>query len=653
MMPTLQDRVRRVASQARQLVRLYGIGWFVACVGLAALTVGAIDYLVRFEDVGIRVICFIILCATAAWSFARFVIVAWRYRCSELQAARHIERYYPALDDRLTSAVAFAAEALGDDDAGSIELRRAVIAETEAATEALDFERCFDRRQPMRALVAALFSIGAIAILFWVDSPSVSLAARRMLVPWSHHPWPRWHVLQWQDTPTRLAVGQDFEARLTDANGRLPDRVEIHYWFEGDSLAEVQTFSMQPLGDRMVHRLAGIARPFRYRATGGDDQKMPWTALSLVEPPRIIEREVELHPPAYAGLATRRVDGSFQALIGTRATVRVRTSKPLSAAWLETDTMHDAATVELQLDDDRRGFALNDAEADWTIVRSGSYGFRLFARDGLDVGVPDQWEVHAIRDLPPTVSLRRPATDLRITAAAQLPIEAIVKDDLAVRRVELHFVRSTAVDQEAEHFSLWDGSDQVVAESGRATSDGDQGMQRTVKQRWDLTRIPSMKPGEWIDFSVTAIDYKQQVGESATRRLTFISNEELQERIAQRQSELLAEIAEVLRLQRSTHAQVADLKIQVREASNLEQEDADQLQVAELNQRQVRQRLGHPSDGVAAQIVGLIDEARNNRLEDSELLTRLQQFHHTIQQLNRGALAAIQHPLVDAVRIVR
>ena len=89
------------------------------------------------------------------------------------------------------------------------------------------------------------------------------------------------------------------------------------------------------------------------------------------------------------------------------------------------------------------------------------------------------------------------------------------------------------------------------------------------------------------------------------------------------------------------------------EVGNLSQVDVDQLQVSELNQRQIQQRLGHPSDGIATQILALIDQARSNRLDSPDLLTRLQQFHDTIEQLNDDPLAGIQHQLIDAMKIVR
>lgn len=654
MVTTLQARVRRVATGARRLVRLYGLACFVAVVCLAALAIGTFDYLVRFEDVGVRLICCALLGAVALWGFARFVVVPWRYRCSELRAAEQIERVYPGLSDRLTSAVAFAEAGAGDRDLGSRELRQAVISEAESIADEVDFDRCLDRRQPARAVMAAAISLAVIALLALIDGPSVALAAKRLLVPWGHHPWPRRHVLRWVEAPTRLALGQDFEVKLTDANGQLPDDAEIQYWFRGEDASEIERFQMQLLGNYLVHRLDNITAPFRYRAIGGDDQTMAWRELSLVEPPRITESEMILHPPAYTGQQPRLTEGNIRALVGTRITARARTTKPLSAAILETDTMGGQTAIPLTLDRDQHGFLLAGDEQVWTIVQSGYYGFRLIDQDGLDVGVSHRGEVDAIRDLPPTVSLRRPAADLMVTPSAKLSIEAIVKDDLAVRRVAVHFQQSTAggLHQQAS-VELWSGPDQIEEAQADDRGQRDGGVQRTVQYVWDLTKLPAMKPGEWIDFHVTAEDYKSQVGESVRRRVTFISAEELAERIGQRQSELLSEIAEIVRLQRETANQVSGLMIQVDEVGRLGQNDVDQLQAAELNQRQVEQRLGHPTDGVAAQIRALIDQTRSNRVDSPELLARLMQFHNTVQGLTESPLPEIEHRLIDSTKIVR
>ena len=165
-----------------------------------------------------------------------------------------------------------------------------MIAETEAATQRIEFSHCINRRKPTRALLVAAVAVATIGVLGLLDGPSVSLAARRLLVPWGDEHWPRRHVLQLVDAPTRLAVGQDFEVELIDANGRLPDRVEIHYWFDGDEASQIQTHQMQPLGSKLVHRLANTDA---WLSVSGDRRRRSDDALDGADVGRATENRGE------------------------------------------------------------------------------------------------------------------------------------------------------------------------------------------------------------------------------------------------------------------------------------------------------------------------------------------------------------------------
>ncbi len=653
-MADVRQRVRAIARRARGLVCLYAISWFFATIVLAVLCLGLIDYLVRFQDLGIRLICCGLVWLVAVWSGFRFLGTAWRYRCSDLQAAQRIEGRFPGLGDLLSSAIAFGVQDAADARAGSLELRRAVIAQAEVAAQPLDFSACLDRRQSLRALCVAAALVAVVLAASLADGPSVALAAKRLLVPWGADAWPRRHMLEFVDPPTRLAAGQDFEVELVDANGQLPDQVQIHYWHEGDEPGAVETYRMQPLGRKLTHRLDGVMRSFRYRATGGDDLHMAWHELQVVEPARIVTQELLLVPPAYTGLAARPATDGFRTLRGTRVTLHIRVDKRLTSSTLETDTVAGERTIPLRLDADRMGCRLgDDGPAVWEISQSGSYGLRLVDVDGVDNGVPERWEVEAIADAPPTVSLKQPAADLFLTPRATVCVEAVVKDDLAIRSIALQYMRLGQPDASPQVVPLWDGPPQVAPESDQAARRDEEGMQRIVRYAWDLASLADLEPGATLDFRVVASDYRPQDGPSAARSITIISAEQHEERIVQRQAEILAQIAEVARQQQQTRGQTSQLAVPLREVGALSRDEIDQLQGAELNQRQVQQRLGHPSDGIQTQVAALIEDLRSNGLERSATMDRLVPLHAGIRALNENTLPGIEHRLIDALKLAR
>ena len=120
-----------------------------------------------------------------------------------------------------------------------------------------------------------------------------------------------------------------------------------------------------------------------------------------------------------------------------------------------------------------------------------------------------------------------------------------------------------------------------------------------------------------------ATDYRPQQGESTTRRITIISGEELQQRMAARRSYLLGQLAEVLRVERQSRSQTKSLEIGLDIQPRFAKQDVDQLQSAELNQRQVARLLADPNDGVTTQIAALLDELESNRVDCPEVSRRM------------------------------
>ena len=119
---------------------------------------------------------------------------------------------------------------------------------------------------------------------------SAGLAARRLALPFGGEAWPTVNDLAFLDAPQRIAIGEDLEVELIDRNGRLPEVVTIHYWFEDQDERAVKPRQMTYLAgkrrqdDKMVHRLAGVMRSFKYRATGGDYHTMQWIPVAVVRP---------------------------------------------------------------------------------------------------------------------------------------------------------------------------------------------------------------------------------------------------------------------------------------------------------------------------------------------------------------------------------
>jgi hypothetical protein len=657
MLHPVQRRVQEVNRRVRRATSVYALAASLLLVVSAALLIGLLDYLVRFEDFGIRLIGSGLVLAAVVWSVRRWLWPGWGYRPSDLQIAQWIEQRFPQLQNRLSSGLAFVAQSEHDAVAGSADLRRAVVAQATGDLELLDMDGCVDFRQPWRAALGAGVVCLLVAVFCAIDPASSSLAARRLAMPWQSAPWPRRHQLVFVDPPERLAAGSDFEVELLDGRGELPDAVQIHYWFDGAAETEIQTKNMNALNDRMVHRLENVQRSFRYRASGGDDTAMAWRHLEVVETPQVAELKLELHPPEYTGWPVESSGENLVALQGTKVAVVGRVDQPVAAVELRVaeEQREEEKTWKAKVSEDGLTFALPaDGPLPWIVEASGRYWFEVTDAQGLRGRGDRPWNLRVVPDAAPVVTLEKPGANTFVTAVAVVPIRATVKDDLAIQAIAVRYRRGDQPESDEQGLELFRGPDRPPAvDSSGLRAASERGETHAIESDWDLSRIADLQPGTWIELRMTADDYKPQSGQSSVRRLTIISAEELDERLAARQAYILGQLNEILRLQQETRAQTKSIEIELEVAGELDKQDVDQLQSAELNQRQVGRNLIDPNDGVAALITAVLDELATNRVDNPETQRRMSDLLAVVNQIGQQHLPEIQRQLINSLRLAR
>ena len=650
----LEQKIEIVRRRARRLVRVHGLSWFLAITAFAALLLGLLDYYLRPEGRWERSLLTATLAVVAGWALYRFAMAALLYRAEPVRLAQALERNFPGLSDKLSSSLEFLRQPADDPLAGSADLRRAVVSQTLVDVEEVDLATALDQRPTRRALVTLLSVVALIGWAFWTDAVAARQGAQRLILLGG--PWPRWNDLWFVDPPKRLARGADFVVELTDRNGRLPDEVNIYYIFEGER-GRVHKRPMKPRGDRMLDRLENVTRSFRFRAVGGDDREMPWTEVAVEEPPRIEDLTVTTEPPAYTGLPAVTTDGHVRALVGTSLRLRARVDRPLARARLRSDPPDLVAGVSLELEDNGRSIIAATSGGEWLVTSSGSYWLELQDQQGVEAATEVRWQIAAVTDEPPTVSLEQPSDHAAVTSGGVLPLKALVKDDLGLVSVELRYTRSTSPDAEEQVVTLMDADD-LRSE----TTEGDhlnlaallaQDHSRTVEFEWPLNELPELKPGDSIEFYVAAQDRVPHTGRSTARRVAIISADEFEDRLAQRRAAILQQLNEALQIQRQAHAQVVDLNIQLDTAGTLLQQDVDHLQSAELNQRHVMELLADSSGSVAEQLASLLDELKNNRINSPEVEERMRALQAEIIGLQTDELPVIERELVTASKLAR
>jgi len=644
----LQARIAGIRGRARRLTLLYAASWVIGAVLLSVLALAGADYVLRFEDRGIRLICFLTAIGAAAWSVWRFLLPAVSARWNDVEIALRIERRFPDLNDRLASTVQFLAEDESSPAAGSVALRRAVIVQATAEAERIPWDRAIDVRPAARAAVLAAVVCFVTAALAAGDMESATIAARRLFNPLGDLGWPQRHRLAIENPVRRIALGDAFEVSVVDQRGELPEDVQLLVRYAGeDGVADEEALPMRREDGAFVYRREGVRRPFSYRAVGGDDRSMEEIQLEVVEPPAVQDVAVTLHYPAYTGWPPAAGEKNLRALRGTRVAIAATSTKPLRSARLEVE---NGRATDGVVAEDGYGFSFPVAgtDADFVIDESGSYRLLLEDREGIVGGRDVGYDIRAVADLPPTLTIDDPAANIFVTPDAVVPLVVTAKDDLALREVSLVYLRSDQSDAGDQSTSLYAGPEQAPPRP--AATGVEAGETRRIEDyRWELAPL-ALQPGVQITFHASAADYLPQSGQSQPRRLTVITREELEDHVAERLSFILGELARVVQMQRESRTQVSGLEIQMRDVGQLTKQDLDRLQGAEMTQRQVDRELTSPSEGIPAQVSGLMADLENNKVDSPDIERRMRQLLSEIGRLQDEHLPPLEQALTGAIK---
>jgi hypothetical protein len=645
----LQTRVEAVRRKALGLVRASGVAMLLIAAIVVATFFGMADYLLRLQDPGARWILSACAIAAVGWAAWKFVWPALCYRLGLVQVAKRIEASHPELAQRLSSAIDFLSQSESDKTAGSVDLRRAVVAEAEALAARVDLTKAIDRRRPLQRIALAGLLIAIVAGLTAWRPANSRLAISRLLMPWrSDLAWPRRHELAFVRAIDKLAVGDDLELELIDKHGRLPDNVQVQLRHQTPTGTRTETRQLKPLAERAVFRLDNVTQSLAYRASGGDDDTMPWTELAVIEPPKVVSLDIAVTPPAYTGLPRARAGRVAKVIAGSGLAIRGKVDKPIVTARLRSETK-DVPLPDVAIDTSRLGFIVPaDPKQPWLAQKSATYWIELADESGLPTGRDTRFELQSVADSPPAIAWETPADHTFVTPQALVPIRALVKDDLAIRHVELRYLRPGQSDAGEQIVVLFEGPEKAVPAGGMEAGDT-----RTIDLAWDLNQLAGLQPGDVLAIRLTAEDYQPQLATSVVRRLSIITPQELESRIGQRQSAVLSQLAEALRIERDCRQQIAGLIIRREETGKLTEGDLNLLQSAQLNQRQVESLLGSGPEGVEGQLAALLAELAANRVEGQAVAQRMNDLLAKVRLLNRGPLVEISQRLTETFKAVR
>ncbi|MEO8272376.1 MAG: hypothetical protein ABI557_21890, partial [Aureliella sp.] len=491
----------------------------------------------------------------------------------------------------------------------------------------------------------------------WPTEMRLSFA--RLAVPWSVNAWPHRDQLQILQLPTVVAVGSEMQLEVIDERPPLPDRVELQVR-EVDAVqnSRMRTLETTVIGDLAVGNLPSINASFEVRAVGGDDQRMPWHRVDVVQPPELTEFQFTVEPPTYSGLGRSEVIGRRIAVLsGSLVEFSGRFDRPVSQVVVEQSQESEVESQpashpliepnaganmltqqpwRVRLDDDGRGLHLNgSADAMLAVQQLLVWQLSITTAEGLEALLPERWSIEVTEDSPPRVIFQ--AAELaELASNAQLNLQGSATDDLGIVEVR---ARLQVVDDEATpaaSLSIW-----KTAVADAMTSATELPLELKIDTGWNIAQAGTFVAGQHVSVWLEACDNSGQWSQSQVQEFSVREQRELIESIQEKQNQLLTQVRELVDTQRRNTQLFSQTWELSHEADKLGRDQIDLFRNTAQVQRAVAERLGSSTthQGLTQEIAKLSEVLTRNRLDGTELASELKTLAVNLQELSTGAMA--------------
>jgi len=355
------------------------------------------------------------------------------------------------------------------------------------------------------------------------------------------------------------------------------------------------------------------------------DQTTPVYALHVRDLPRATGYRIGYEYPGYTGLKpeeSQAITGDLAAPRGTRATLDVSVNRLLADAQI----LFDRAGASIP-------GTTGDRIARFTVPMRGDDRFTIRLTDPrgrrVDLG---PFDLRAIPDRPPTVTVLAPAPIEDVTRDMTAVILAGATDDYGVRKVLLRY----RARQEAERLE--------TLHEERAGS-----RELAVRYTWALG-AHSLLPGEEIEYQVGAVDGDAIDGPQTTwsdwRRLRFPSATEILASMERDRDETIETLEQAWKDASELQKKAEELSREVGRSRELTWEQRQEVQKTLEGQDRIREQI----DKAAEKLSQDAEKLAQSRALNAELVQKIEELHKLLSQIRDQSLLRSMERLQEAMK---
>ncbi|GEM_PF-1298719 len=495
-MPMPESELIQRLDDLRRTIRRRLIGYGVCAVAaggvVAFLTIVTLDWFLWLPP-ALRLAGAAIFLGGSVLSAWHWVVEPLRAKLGLAEIAARLERHFVPLTDRLSSAVSFSERP----DAGSPIMMRQVVSDTERLLREVALENALSLKPLAVRAVSLGIACATLIAVVWFAPTWLRTGAARYLAPFGSIEWPRRTQIDPATGDRVAAVGESVTLRIRIARGdheSLRGVVRLREP-EGQTLS----LTMQRDADGSFYTTVdAVSKDLQYWFEAGDDstEANPFS-IRVVSRPEVLQAIAVVEPPPYArnrGESTHDLAGGpITATLGGAVRISLRSSKPIppdptgEILGLRAET---GSFIPLTVSDaDSR-----DLLARFEVTEDLRLRPELRDEEGFENRGAATYEIHAIPDAPPTVTVLEPPAVAEITPKGAVRIVVRISDDFGLRDLALH--AETAAGRPLAELSL--------ASQLRVTQ-SDTGVEAVAEYRWALESL-GLTAGDTVHLGLTATD---------------------------------------------------------------------------------------------------------------------------------------------------
>ncbi len=611
MSPKIQQKLDQLRRKLAGWILVHGLGrWLMVVLVVLACDV-LLDRVFKM-DFAQRFIMLLVIASTA------LVYLGWRVvrpllkRANDDSLIYEIELKNPELQENLISSWQLSRETQLESFGISSELAAATIHSGIARAEQIDFAKSLDRpqnRQNWMLLLAGV--VLSVALGF-------GIAKTDLLRTWFNRnllllddQWPQGTYLEIVGVKNGKLViprGTDYRQLVFITDNSTVQEVGVS--LEIDTLGGRTVHSMKPTGKmngrEKSHLFHNVSSSFRFRASGGDDVT-EWIDVALVEPPAVIELELNALLPAYTGVPSLALTGNgpHAVLTGSSLQIQIKSNKPLQQANLK---IGGEPIPLLSIGDDRYSLTLAPDQ-----LRGGEYEITLLDETGLANSRPSKFSLTIKEDQPPKARASLLGISGLVVPQASLPVSYQATDEFGLQRMyfDCQWTAITETEQQPTQRDL-----------PFADFANQQSALREIKDYAVLDLRPlRLTPGISFRFSVAVVDSCPSppgIGKSQEFLLRIVTNEELRADLLRREIEQRKAFEQAYEVQMELASEIQAIPVK-RAAAGVSPEQFLTQRESELialvrNQKSIGTSIARVADRFEEFLV----EVKNNRLDEAE-----------------------------------